>query len=72
MVRANMSLLVSMADTTPTTTAIGLVNTLRTLGGCVSIAVCGAILNRELDKRYESLTIEQASLSFSMAAPFRR
>ncbi|KAH7265649.1 major facilitator superfamily domain-containing protein [Fusarium redolens] len=31
-------------------TAMGLVNTFRTLGGCVSIAVCGAILNKELDK----------------------
>ncbi|KAH7174981.1 major facilitator superfamily domain-containing protein [Fusarium flagelliforme] len=31
-------------------TAMGLVNTFRTLGGCVSIAVCGAILNQGLDK----------------------
>ncbi|TXC05562.1 hypothetical protein FocTR4_00009566 [Fusarium oxysporum f. sp. cubense] len=31
-------------------TAMGLVNMFRTLGGCVSIAVCGAILNKELDK----------------------
>ncbi|KAF4440059.1 Major facilitator superfamily domain, general substrate transporter [Fusarium austroafricanum] len=31
-------------------TAMGLVNTFRTLGGCVSIAICGAILNKELNK----------------------
>ena len=43
-------------------TAMGLVNTFRTLGGCVSIAVCGAILNQELDK---GSIIENTQSSYS-------
>jgi hypothetical protein len=38
-----------LADPSSVATAMGLVNTFRTLGGCVSIAICGAILNKELD-----------------------
>ncbi|RKK17053.1 hypothetical protein BFJ66_g8612 [Fusarium oxysporum f. sp. cepae] len=41
-------------------TAMGLVNTFRTLGGCVSIAVCGAILNKELDKASRISNIKSA------------
>jgi hypothetical protein len=39
---------------------MGLVNTFRTLGGCVSIAVCGAILNKELDKASRISNIKSA------------
>jgi hypothetical protein len=39
-------------------TAMGLVNTFRTLGGCVSIAVCGAILNKELDKTSKASNLQ--------------
>ncbi|KAK2673942.1 Major facilitator superfamily [Fusarium oxysporum f. sp. vasinfectum] len=41
-------------------TAMGLVNTFRTLGGCVSIAVCGAILNKELEKTSRIPNIKSA------------
>ncbi|RFN48410.1 major facilitator superfamily domain, general substrate transporter [Fusarium flagelliforme] len=46
----NLFSFIFIADLSSKATAMGLVNTFRTLGGCVSIAVCGAILNQGLDK----------------------
>ncbi|KAB8229494.1 major facilitator superfamily domain-containing protein [Aspergillus alliaceus] len=40
-------------------TAMGLVNTFRTLGGCVSIAVNNAIMNEELPKKAAFLSSKQ-------------
>jgi len=56
----NLSPFLFFADHSSIATAMGLVNTFRTLGGCVSIAVCGAILNQELDKGF-TITNRQSS-----------